>query len=74
MKEEIESLISSQLEPVSLEVLVEGNHGTIKIVSDQFSGLSKVKRQQLVYGCINDLIASGALHAVNIEAVSPTEL
>jgi acid stress-induced BolA-like protein IbaG/YrbA len=29
-----------------------------------------VKKQQAVYACIEDLIASGALHAVSIKAES----
>ncbi len=73
MKEQIESLIQAQLEPQSLEVQIDGNHGTLRVVSSQFEGLNKVKRQQLVYACINDLIASGTLHAVNIQAISPSE-
>jgi acid stress-induced BolA-like protein IbaG/YrbA len=32
-----------------------------------------VKRQQTVYGALRDAIASGSIHAVNIQAFTPDE-
>jgi len=32
-----------------------------------------VKRQQLVYASLGDLISSGAIHAVNIRTMTPAE-
>ena len=43
------------------------------IVSPLFEGLSRVKRQQLVYGLLNDKIASGEIHAVTMVTRSPLE-
>lgn len=74
MQEEIKSRLNEELTPVTLELVMNGNHCDIKIISDRFVGLSKVKRQQLVYACLNDKIASGEIHAVNIDAQSPDEL
>jgi acid stress-induced BolA-like protein IbaG/YrbA len=51
----------------------DGSRMRIRVVADAFDGQSRVKRQQLVYGCIDALIADGSLHAVSITALSPAE-
>ena len=73
MKQEIEAALQQELNPSVLEVVLEGNHCSIQIVSEVFTGLSKVKRQQKVYACLSEKIASGEIHAVNISAASPDE-
>jgi acid stress-induced BolA-like protein IbaG/YrbA len=52
-------------------VEVDGNRAVIAVTSNYFDGMSRVKKQQAVYACIEDLIASGALHAVTIKADTP---
>lgn len=73
MREEIIRLIEQQLDIDYLDVQLDGNHGTLLVVSEQFAGLSSVKRQQKVYACLGDKIASGELHAVNIRALTPDQ-
>lgn len=51
----------------------DGYHIDLTVVSDAFEGLNRVKRQQLVYGVLADVIRSGALHAVNIRARTVAE-
>jgi len=51
----------------------DGYHIDLTVVSDAFEGLNRVKRQQLVYGVLADAIRSGALHAVNIRALTAAE-
>lgn len=51
----------------------DGSRMQIKVIADAFEGASRVKRQQLVYGCIDGLIAEGRLHAVTIVAMTPAE-
>ena len=57
------------------EIIVEGegNKFNVQIVSDVFEGLMPVKRQQHVYKCINDHIASGAIHAVTMKLYTMAE-
>ena len=45
----------------------------VEIVSDVFEGLSRVKRQQLVYKALNERIESGEIHAVSMRTYSPEE-
>ena len=69
MEKEIRAKIEEQLlrhDSQKIEVVVDGNRANIEVVSDVFSGMSRVARQQLIYSCINDLIQDGRLHAVSI--------
>ncbi len=45
----------------------------ITVVGDLFSGMSPVKKQQAVYACLNEQIASGAIHAVSIKTFTPEQ-
>ncbi len=57
------------------EVLVEGEGCDLRltIISDQFEGALPIKRQQMVYKHLNELIASGAIHAVTMITQTPSE-
>lgn len=68
LRNEIQDRLAVQFPDASVSVEVDGNHAQIAIASSQFEGLTPVKRQQLVYGCLNELIRSGELHAVSIKA------
>lgn len=50
----------------NVEVEGEGAKFHLTIVSSEFEGLNPVKRQQLVYGCLTEQIASGVIHAVTM--------
>ena len=65
--------INSQLDAKIVEADVSGNHCSVLVVSETFEGLNQVKRQQSVYACLNDKIASGEIHAVNIKALTPDQ-
>jgi acid stress-induced BolA-like protein IbaG/YrbA len=73
MQEEINRLIREQIAVEHLEIEMAGNHCTLVIVSAEFEGLSPVKKQQRVYQCLNEKIASGEIHAVNIRALTPAQ-
>ena len=44
-----------------------------KLSAKRLRGLRPVRRQQLVYAAVNDLIRDGSLHAINIKALTPAE-
>lgn len=73
MNEEIAEAIRSRMPDAEVEVAVEGNGARITVVSDAFEGLSRVKKQQAVYACIDRFITDGTLHAVSIRALTPAE-
>ncbi|MCE2407683.1 MAG: BolA family transcriptional regulator [Pseudomonadales bacterium] len=45
----------------------------ISVVAADFEGMLRVRREQRVYSCLKDLLASGELHAVTIQAKTPEE-
>jgi len=71
--EQLKALIENAIEGSTAMVQLDGNKCQLAVVSDIFDGLSRVKKQQLVYGCLNDEIASGALHAVTMQTYTVAE-
>lgn len=47
-------------------------HFRVKIISDKFEGMNRVKRHQLVYSLLSDLM-NNPIHALAIEAKTPGE-
>lgn len=70
---EIEHLLGETFKNSTIVVDGDGYHYKVNIISDQFEGLSKVKRQQLVYRVLQELITEGKLHAITIYALTISE-
>lgn len=73
MIDDIKSRLAEHFPDGQIEVQSDGSHYALKVVSSAFDGMRSVRRQQLVYAAINDWIREGALHAVNIKALTPDE-
>ena len=73
MQEEIIDLIQAHISADHIEVELLGNHCSVTVVSAEFEGMTAVKKQQHVYQCLNEKIASGEIHAVNIRALTPSQ-
>jgi len=71
--DEIKALIESAIPDSQAEVQLEGSHAHLVVVSSAFEGLNAVKKQQLVYGCLQESIASGAIHAVHMKTYTPSQ-
>ena len=71
--EGLRCVISSGLGDCEIELQIDGNKIFLDLVADVFVGLSRVKRQQLVYSLLNELIISGEIHAVTMKTVTPEE-
>lgn len=71
--DEIKTLIEAGFE--SAQVKVSGDNGMYDavVISEQFEGLTTVKKQQMVYATVNTQITSGAIHALTIKAYTPAE-
>ena len=63
--------IQASLAEAEVEVDLDGNRAVITVTSAAFEGKSRVQQQQLVYGCIDEFIKDGTLHAVTIRARTP---
>lgn len=73
LDQEIKQLLESQIEDCSVQVELSGNHLNLVVVSPVFKGLMPVKKQQLVYGVLSEYIASGTIHAVNMQTLTPEQ-
>ena len=69
----INDLLNSNFKDSVIEVTLKDRYCNIFIVSDTFKGLSKLKRQQLVYSYISEQIASGSIHAVDLKLMTLQE-
>ena len=71
--DEIKQWLFTHLNCEHLEVTGDGRHFDAVIVSDDFIGLNTLKRQQKVYACLNEKIASGELHAFSMKTLTQQE-
>ena len=82
---DIESTLRTALHPTELVVqddshlhaghagAREGRHYTVRLVSERFTGLSRVARHRLVYDSLESEMRSG-IHALVIDARAPGEV
>lgn len=70
---EILALLEKDRPDIQWVVDGDGYQYLVEGVGTAFEGLNPVKRQQLVYGVLNPLIADGSLHAVTIRTYTPAE-
>ena len=71
--DELKALLAANFADSQIDVAIDGSHCNILIVSDAFAGMMPVKKQQMVYALINDKIADGTLHAVNMKLHTPEQ-
>jgi acid stress-induced BolA-like protein IbaG/YrbA len=69
----VKELLQSHLVDCEIHVQGEGSHYDIAVIGAMFEGLRPVKKQQLVYAAMQDRIADGSIHAVNIRTYTPAE-
>ena len=50
-----------------------GGHYAVTVVSEEFSGKSRIERHRAVYAAVDTLISSGKIHAISIQAFAPDE-
>lgn len=70
---EIQTLLHNHIPECEAQVQIDGSHINVVVVSAQFEGLSPLKKQQLVYGALNQAIADGRIHAVHMKTYTPAE-
>ena len=72
-EQQIVDLVRAALPDALVRVGGDGYHHELTVISDSFTGLRAVQRQQRVYGALAEAIRGGALHAVNIIALTSAE-
>lgn len=72
--EQIKQLILKVLPHAEISIQTHDNvHFEAIIVSELFTGLPLVKRQQLVYGALSSELKSGEIHAFSMKTLTPEE-
>lgn len=72
--EDVKSLIQKSIPTKLVEVKSDdGVHFDALVVSSLFDGLNLVKRQQLVYKSLGDLITTGEVHALSLKTYTLQE-
>ena len=72
-EQELEALIASAVNCQHVEIVSEGNHFQLIAVSPEFSGASRVLRQQKIYNVLKPYIEDGSIHAVTMKTYAPEE-
>jgi len=49
-----------------------GDHLQVKVVSDAFAGLNRIRQHQLVYCALRQELASEAIHALALQTSTPS--
>lgn len=69
----ITDLLTEAFPDCNITTSGEGCNLTVTIVGSVFTGLNRVKRQQMVYAVLENHIKSGEIHALTIKASTPEE-
>ena len=70
--EQVRRFIADGLPCRHLEVQGDGRHFFAVIVSDEFEGLSRVRRHQRVYAALGDRMRE-QIHALSMKTLTPAE-
>lgn len=70
---ELEQILLDTGKFIKVKASGDGRHFDLIAVSDEFKGLSRLKRQQLIYGFLKQYITDGSLHALNMQTLTREE-
>lgn len=71
--DEVKAILIEAIPDAKVIIDGDGYHYQALVISEQFEGMSKLKRQQLVYAALGKQIASGELHALTMKTMTPEE-
>lgn len=66
-------LLRERMPGFDIQVSGDGRHFEVVIVGPDFEGLRTLKRQQMVYAALQQEIADGTVHAVQMRTLTPAE-
>ncbi len=73
--EQVETMIQSKLPDAQVQVqdlTGGGDHLEAVVVSSEFEGKTRVKQHQMVYGALQEAMASEAIHALALKTYTPS--
>jgi len=66
-------LVEQAIAGAQAEITGDGSKFEARVVTDEFEGLSTLKRHKMVYAVLDEHIKSGAIHALTIKAFTKSE-
>jgi acid stress-induced BolA-like protein IbaG/YrbA len=69
--EQVQAIIQERLSNAEVKVVGDGQHFEAVIVSSDFAGKTKVKQHQMVYGVLQDELATETIHALSLKTFTP---
>ena len=72
--DQVKAAITQAMPDASVEVedlTGGGDHLQVTVLSSAFSGLTRVRQHQLVYGALRQELASEAIHALALQTSTP---
>ena len=72
--EQLKRIIGEGITCEGLHVETDGQHYEALIVSSDFDGKSRVKRQQMINALVRPYFDSGELHALSMKTLTPAEV
>ncbi|MCL9780885.1 BolA family iron metabolism protein IbaG [Vibrio sp. S4M6] len=70
---QVQQILNEALKLEELHVKGEGSHYEVVAVDACFDGMSRVKKQQMIYAPLMEYIQRNDIHAVSIKAFTPDE-
>ncbi len=71
--DDVKALIEKGIPDSEAIVSGEGCNLNVAVISDSFEGKTMLAEQKMVFATVNELIASGELHALGIKAYTKAE-
>lgn len=71
--DDVKALIEKGIPDSEAIVSGEGCNLNVAVISDVFEGKTMLAEQKMVFATVNELIASGELHALGIKAYTKSE-
>ena len=69
--EQVQAIIKERLSDAEVKVVGDGQHFEAIIVSEDFAGKTRVKQHQMVYGVLQDELATETIHALSLKTFTP---
>ncbi|UVK77384.1 MAG: acid stress protein IbaG [Sodalis sp. Fle] len=69
----IKDVLIKALRLDQVHVSGNGRHFQVIAVSKQFAGMSKIKKQQIIYAPLMEYISDDRIHSLSIKAYTPEE-
>lgn len=71
--QKIEAILQDSLPLSFIKVDGDGSHFQVIAVGDCFDGVTRIKKQKMIYGPLQEHISSGELHALTIKTFTEAQ-